>query len=185
MPTSASHNYGHLKSTNTWDGSQTMSAILNVNANIQFPATQVASAGANVLDDYEEGSWTPVIGGAGGTSGQTYATQVGRYIKTGRVVACSFWCTFSAKGTITSNCQIQGLPFTTANVSGLIVSLQLAWAGLVTSIVTMTAFIQPNTTVGNIGRNTAASGGSGSDLVTADLNDGSTIAGTLTYLADA
>jgi hypothetical protein len=27
--------------------------------NIQFPATAVASANANNLDDYEEGTWTP------------------------------------------------------------------------------------------------------------------------------
>ena len=28
---------------------------------VQFPATQVASADANCLDDYEEGTWTPSI----------------------------------------------------------------------------------------------------------------------------
>jgi hypothetical protein len=27
---------------------------------ITFPATQVPSADANTLDDYEEGTWTPV-----------------------------------------------------------------------------------------------------------------------------
>jgi hypothetical protein len=34
--------------------------ILSVNG-VQFPATQSASADANCLDDYEEGTWTPTV----------------------------------------------------------------------------------------------------------------------------
>jgi hypothetical protein len=49
---------------------------------IKFPATQNASAGANTLDDYEEGTWTPSIGGTA-----TYSFQVGRYTKIGNMVA--------------------------------------------------------------------------------------------------
>jgi len=56
----------------------------------------------NTLDDYEEGTWTPVFGGSGGTSGQTYTTQTGRYTKIGKLVTASFDCHLSAKGTITS-----------------------------------------------------------------------------------
>ena len=36
-----------------------------------FLATQSASAGANALDDYEEGSWTPVLSFAGNCVGAT------------------------------------------------------------------------------------------------------------------
>lgn len=151
---------------------------------IKFPATANPSSNVNTLDDYERGSWTPVIGGSGGTSGQTYTTQVGRYVKIGRFVAASFWITFSNKGTITSNCEIQQLPFTTTNVAGMITAVQLAWASLATAIVTMAAFIQPNATIGSIGRNTAASTGSGSDLTTTDLNNGTSIAGSLFYFTD-
>src|SRR5687767_14546097 len=53
---------------------------------IMFPAPQNSSTDPNTLDDYQEGSWTPVIGGAGGTSGQTYALHLGRYIKIGKRV---------------------------------------------------------------------------------------------------
>ena len=58
-------------------------SILPVVDGIKFPATQVPSADANTLDDYEEGTWTPVLGGSGGTSGQTYAAQAGTYTKIG------------------------------------------------------------------------------------------------------
>ncbi len=71
---------------------------------IKFPSAQNLSSDANTLDDYEEGLWTPVVGGSGGTSGQTYAAngQVGLYVKVGKQVLCSFRVQLSAKGTITS-----------------------------------------------------------------------------------
>ena len=39
------------------------------------------SATANALDDYEEGTWTPGVGGSA-----TYTTQTGTYTKVGRLV---------------------------------------------------------------------------------------------------
>jgi hypothetical protein len=50
---------------------------------IRFPATQVPSSNANTLDDYEEGTWTPVVGGV-------TLTGAGRYTKVGRLVSISF-----------------------------------------------------------------------------------------------
>jgi hypothetical protein len=81
---------------------------------IKFPASQNASSDVNTLDDYEEGTWTPVIGGNGGTSGQSYSIQLGKYIKIGQVVYFTCYVLLSAKGTITSYVVIQGLPFTSA-----------------------------------------------------------------------
>ena len=34
---------------------------------VAFPATQSASADANTLDDYEEGSWTPTVSATAGS----------------------------------------------------------------------------------------------------------------------
>lgn len=73
---------------------------------IAFPATQVPSAGANTLDDYEEGSWTPSLGGSA-----TYTGRSAAYIKIGRMVIA--WCdmTVNAIGTGSAT-TISGLPFT-------------------------------------------------------------------------
>jgi hypothetical protein len=79
---------------------------------IKFPATQVPSADPNTLDDYEEGTWTPVIGGSGGQSGQNYSGQAGYYTKIGRQVTVTFRVVLSLKGTITGDAVIRGLPFT-------------------------------------------------------------------------
>ena len=53
---------------------------------ITFPATQSASSDANTLDDYEEGTFTPLALGSttGGTA--SYTVQIGRYTKIGNRV---------------------------------------------------------------------------------------------------
>ena len=80
-------------------------------AGITFPATASASSDANTLDDYEEGAWTPVLGGTTSETGQTYDRQAGRYVKVGRLVTCSFDVALSAEGTVTGNAILKGLPF--------------------------------------------------------------------------
>jgi len=51
---------------------------------IKFPATQNASSSANAFDDYEEGSYTPVV--SNGTTNYTASTAVGYYTKIGNQV---------------------------------------------------------------------------------------------------
>ena len=53
-------------------------------AGITFPATQSASTDVNTLDDYEEGTWTP-IQGAGLVVIGTFSSE-GNYTKIGRMV---------------------------------------------------------------------------------------------------
>lgn len=79
---------------------------------VGFAATQSASADANTLDDYEEGTWTPEFGGTGGSSGQVYSTQDGTYTKIGNVVYIAGQITLSTLGTITTQARIEGFPFT-------------------------------------------------------------------------
>ena len=77
---------------------------------ITFPASQSASAGANTLDDYEEGTWTPSLGG-----NTTYIVQTGAYTKVGQLVFVRGILIINVIGT-GSTTQISGLPF--ANASG-------------------------------------------------------------------
>jgi hypothetical protein len=80
---------------------------------ITFPATQVPSADANTLDDYEEGTWTPVYTGISGSIGSTaYSIQRGRYTKVGKVVFATAEIQLSNKGSWTSGVRFDGLPFT-------------------------------------------------------------------------
>jgi hypothetical protein len=79
---------------------------------ITFPATQSASSNANTLDDYEEGTWTPVYAGNSGSIGSTaYTVQRGRYTKIGRTVFATAEIELSNKGSWTSGVRFEGLPF--------------------------------------------------------------------------
>ena len=85
--------------------------ILSVNG-VQFPATQSASANANTLDDYEEGSWTPVVTGSSTNPTITYNLQAGTYTKIGNLVNVSIQLGMTRTGG-TGNWQVS-LPFTAA-----------------------------------------------------------------------
>jgi len=65
-------------------GAISATEIISANKGITFPATQVASANANTLDDYEEGTWTPNQG-AGLTVVGAFSSE-GSYTKIGRVL---------------------------------------------------------------------------------------------------
>lgn len=88
------------------------SGLMSLNGGqIKFPATQVPSADANTLDDYEEGTWTPSVGGTA-----TYTFQIGRYTKIGNSVAISMEFQINVIGTGSLG-TISGLPFTVNNRS--------------------------------------------------------------------
>jgi hypothetical protein len=100
-------------------------------AGITFPATQNPSSDANTLDDYEEGTWTPIVtGSTSGTAG-AYGNQVGRYVKIGSLVTVTGFLTFT-KGTILGAVTIS-LPFTAGTYTGYGDSTPISgtwsWAG--------------------------------------------------------
>ena len=81
-------------------------------AGIGFPATQVASADPNTLDDYEEGTWTPVATGLTNVGAVTY---IATYTKIGRVVYINLKVTAVTSTTSVANTTFfSGLPFTPA-----------------------------------------------------------------------
>lgn len=79
---------------------------------VDFSAT--AGAGTSeLLADYEEGTWTPVVIGTTIAGTGTYGTQVGTYTKTGRAVSFTLTLAWSAH-TGTGSMYISGLPFTSS-----------------------------------------------------------------------
>jgi len=82
---------------------------------LAFPATQVASSNVNVLDDYEEGTWTPAITFATpGDLSVAYSTQNGGYTKIGNTVMLDFNIQTSSftHTTASGDVRVSGLPFT-------------------------------------------------------------------------
>jgi hypothetical protein len=82
---------------------------------IDFSATP-GTGTSELLNDYEEGTWTPAYVTTGGSF--TYSSQQGTYVKIGRMVYVTGWLTTSAATVGTGAVQISGLPFST-NVSSV------------------------------------------------------------------
>lgn len=74
---------------------------------------------SELLNDYEEGTWTPAFTSTGCTF--DYTSQTGTYIKIGKLVYASFQLGMGsgATGTVTNAVLLTGLPFTAAEYGGL------------------------------------------------------------------
>ena len=98
------------------------------------------TAAANKLDDYEEGTWTPVLADAtSGGNTATIASADGTYTKVGRLVTvgCRL-ADIDTSGMTSSNAiYIRGLPFTVASSTrtqvGTVLLDRITFSGFVTS----------------------------------------------------
>jgi len=99
--------------TPTITGQATIPTINLTGGQITFPATQSASANANTLDDYEEGTWTPVIENSSGSQSISLGASAGDYIKIGRMVwvGISAYAINSSAITASSHMFLRGFPF--------------------------------------------------------------------------
>lgn len=87
--------------------------VTSFGGNITFPGTQATNAGANVLDDYEEGTATISFTAVGTPpTGVTYTSQTLTYTKIGREVCMRGRLILSNKGSGgVGQVEITGLPF--------------------------------------------------------------------------
>lgn len=165
------------------DGTQSMAAALNLGATgqIQFPAVQNASASANVLDDYEEGTWTPTVTSAGGGT-PTYTTQSGSYVKVGKKVTITGTVTLATKGTLAAGAaSIASLPFT--NIAQA-TPVAFGVFSFTTPIVWLTGQVVASGSTIQLFHNTAAAT-SNTGTQVADLSATSTLTFSATYIASA
>lgn len=144
-----------LGSTLTVSGTVAFLGLLqlggNLNLNngiINFPAVQNPSAGANSLDDYEEGTWTPFIDYAvTGNLNVVYSLQSGAYTKIGRHVSAHFTLTTSTftHTTASGTMVISGFPFAstfaafgTLSFEGMLISTGANYDGPILRLATGT-----------------------------------------------
>ena len=83
---------------------------------IDFSAnTHAAGMTSELLNDYEEGTWTAGISFGGASVGITYGNNAGYYTRVGNIVTVSCYLVLSNKGSSTGAARITGLPFTCVN----------------------------------------------------------------------
>jgi hypothetical protein len=93
---------------------------------VDFSATP-GTGTSELLDDYEEGTWTPTfVSTTGSNPVVTYGNQYGYYVKVGRMVHINMYLTASVISGGTGWLTIAGLPFSTdastASYSGIAVA---------------------------------------------------------------
>ena len=129
---------------------------------INFTAnTPAAGMTSQLLNWYEEGTWTPSLLFGGGNTGMTYTVQSGNYVRMGKLVYVVTRILLSAVGSSTGTATVAGLPFTSgatgtnygsggsvfsANMAGAAIGTQFGFQGAVSS--TSVSLIQGNAVLG-------------------------------------
>ena len=105
-------------------------AAKGVNFTANTPAAGMAS---QLLNWYEEGTWTPVLTFATpGNLSITFSIQLGTYTRVGNRVVVNYNITTSAFSftTASGSLQITGLPFTSKNLSTNLCWGSVSWGGI-------------------------------------------------------
>lgn len=148
----------------------TITGLLSLSSGqIAFPASQLASSDANTLDDYQEGTWTPSVGGTA-----TYTSRSGTYTKIGRLVFLHCSIAINVIGT-GSTIQISGVPVASAIVAHAAVNFNEA----TTSVISVVAEISGSTVTLNSRADAGVTLNSALDV----MGDGTLIEFDITYTA--
>jgi len=102
-----------------------------------------------VLDDYEEGTWTPTISGDSSAGIGTYTIQLGTYVKVGNLVHVNIrlgWSDHTGSGGMLIN----GLPFTSSNNAYANLGVSFRDGLVISAGHTCNVSVIPNNTVANI-----------------------------------
>ena len=151
---------------------------------VDFSATSDASGKTSeLLDDYEEGTWSPVWSNA--TSGGTTSVSAqmhGRYTKIGRMVTLHFY-TWGLPTGPTGSIYLQGLPFTAGGIGEVFGAVQ---AGYYNDGNTSTYNLGVSITTGNNYGNLQFNNAGNNDVTPASfsgfINSYTNFTGTVTYL---
>ena len=144
-----------------------------------------SATAANLLDDYEEGTWSPAFSGtSGASSGVTFGTRFGSYTKIGRQVTVNVYIDLDAVVSMpTGDLTVATLPFTSSNeASTYRASVSISYAKNFDEAPSGGQIINNSTVIYFRKRNTSSALENMNNLVTTgNLNANSEIMLTATY----
>lgn len=172
----------YVRQSATWAASTvgltpTFSSITLTNGQISFPATQVPSADPNTLDDYEEGTWTPVLTfTTPGNLSVVYASQAGFYTKIGREVVLRLNILTSTFTHTTASGQVRltGTPFVSSTAPGSGSAAPATWQGITKPGYTDVSMVYP-TNASYLDVYSSGSGVARSQVSVGDMPTGGTV----------
>ena len=91
--------------------------VLTVPAGIALGIAANLNTASNVLDDYEEGTWAPVLTDLSNNA-TMHALTAGVYTKIGRLVTVTATVRTSSLGSVSGNLYVTGFPYASANTNG-------------------------------------------------------------------
>lgn len=138
----------------------------------------------DVLDSYDEGTWTPVLAGSSTAGSHTYSVQSGRYTKIGNFVAAHFYIQISSKdGTMAGDIRITGLPFTAVNDSGHRTAATFSYVQNFAFTDMIAGRVVNNVTYVRLEDITQGTGGTTGTITDADVGTSPVLQGTILYEA--
>jgi hypothetical protein len=149
--------------------------VLELSGGITFPATVVAASNANTLDDYEEGTFTPIYSPQTGsfTTLPYGSLQDGYYVKIGKFVFFTLVIVTTGTlnlGSASGELSVGGLPFTSREQLSAGISI---WAVSWSSNVPSDGLIPVNTTRLELYYRSSANGNAVNNLVSHMSTSGS------------
>lgn len=122
---------------------------------IDFSAAgNVGGMDSELLDDYEEGTWTPTV-----NTGTGYSAQFGRYVKIGKMVFIN--ANVNTSATSSAGNIIQGLPFASSNTGNSAGQISIGYYATVNvAVVWMSGYVLNNSHNVYISGNSAGHTGS-------------------------
>jgi hypothetical protein len=109
------------------------------------------------LDDYEEGTWTPVLNFGGGAGVSVYSQQNGTYTKIGNVVTVRGYIAIGSKSAATGAATLAGLPFVTKSGSAHYHTAYVYLSGVAITGAPM-CYIDPNASIVYLGQSNGSTG---------------------------
>jgi hypothetical protein len=119
----------------------------NASTGIDFSINSNAGgATSEILNDYEEGTFTPTVVGTTTAGVGAYTSQVGRYTKIGNLVSVQVYLNWS-EHTGTGNLRFGGLPFTISSDTSYFSAVTIGYTTIsLTASNVLTAYGDTNTT---------------------------------------
>ena len=176
-----------LTASPTFTGQATIPTINLTGGQIVFPATQSASADANTLDDYEEGTWTPIFAGSTTAGSCTYSTGAtnASYIKIGQLVYTTFSIVATSTHSGTGSLLLNGLPFGMGFTSGWGGSPSIGYFGSVGVSITYISGYAAGGNTGFIIQYTTAAQTTSTNAAISLVQNNTHLIGTFVYRASA
>ena len=173
-----------------WKNSTRTLATLTNAGNIAFPSGQgidfSATAGtgtSELLDDYEEGTWTGVFSDGTNDATMSASFTTGQYVKIGSMVMVSGYFVNTSIGSMSGAVRITGLPFPSGNANSYSAGGGCAYGAslAITANQSISTYLAKNTDYINLMLWDGAAGAS--TLQASELSDGGQIVFSLTYIA--